>query len=38
MLVGMTKGEIVTTPLEEVVNGKKALDPWYLKAADLLAR
>jgi 6-phosphofructokinase 1 len=38
VLVGMTKGAIVTTPLEEVVNGKKALDPWYLKAADLLAR
>ena len=38
ILVGMNKGEIVTTPLEEVVVGKKPLDPWYIQAADILAR
>jgi hypothetical protein len=29
---------VITTPLEEVVVGKKPLDPWFLKAADMLAR
>jgi len=38
VLVGISKGEIVLTPLDEVVVGKKPLDPWYLKAADMLAR
>ena len=38
VLVGIHKGEIVTTPLEEVVVGKKPLDPWFLQAADILAR
>lgn len=38
ILVGMSKGEIVTTPLEDVVVGKKPLDPWYIQAADILAR
>ncbi len=38
VLVGIHKGEIITTPLEEVVVGKKPLDPWFLKAADMLAR
>ncbi len=38
VLVGMHKGEVITTPLEEVVVGVKTLDPWFLKAADMLAR
>jgi 6-phosphofructokinase 1 len=38
VLVGIRKGEIVTTALDEVVTGKKPLDPWYVQAADVLAR
>ena len=38
VLVGVIKGDLTTTPLEEVVVGKKPLDPWFLKAADMLAR
>ncbi len=38
VLVGVSKNEIVTTPLHEVVISRKQLDPWYLAAADLLAR
>jgi 6-phosphofructokinase 1 len=38
VLVGICKSELTTTPLEEVVHGKKPLDPWFLKAADMLAR
>jgi 6-phosphofructokinase 1 len=38
VLVGMCKGEIATTPLDEVVVGHKPLDPWFLKAADMLAK
>jgi len=38
VLVGMQKGELITTPLDVVVAGKKELDPWYLAAADMLAR
>jgi 6-phosphofructokinase len=38
ILVGEQKDTIITTPLEEVVVGKKPLDPWFLKAADVLAR
>jgi 6-phosphofructokinase len=38
VLVGIHNCQIITTPLEEVVAGKKPLDPWYLKAADMLAR
>jgi 6-phosphofructokinase 1 len=38
VLVGIIKGELATTPLAEVVVGKKPLDPWFLKAADILAR
>jgi 6-phosphofructokinase 1 len=38
VLVGICKGELTTTPLEEVVHGHKPLDPWFLKAADMLAR
>jgi hypothetical protein len=34
----MQKGELITTPLDVVVAGKKELDPWYLAAADMLAR
>jgi hypothetical protein len=34
----MCKGEIATTPLDEVVVGHKPLDPWFLKAADMLAK
>jgi len=29
---------LTTTPLEEVVVGHKPLDPWFLKASDMLAR
>ena len=38
VLVGIIKGELTATPLEEVVEGHKPLDPWFLKAADMLAR
>lgn len=38
VLVGVHNGQVITTPLEEVVVGKKPLDPWFLKAADMLAR
>jgi 6-phosphofructokinase 1 len=38
VLVGVIKGELATTPLEEVVAGHKPLDPWFMKAADMLAR
>ncbi|MDR3791966.1 MAG: ATP-dependent 6-phosphofructokinase [Terracidiphilus sp.] len=38
VLVGMQKGELITTPLDVVVAGKKELDPWFLAAADMLAR
>jgi 6-phosphofructokinase 1 len=38
VLVGVHNGEVITTPLEEVVKGQKPLDPWFLKAADMLAR
>jgi hypothetical protein len=38
VLVGIVRGELACTPLDEVVSGKKPLDPWFLKAADILAR
>ncbi len=38
VLVGIKHGDISMTPLEEVVNEQKPLDPWFLKMADLLAR
>jgi 6-phosphofructokinase 1 len=38
VLMGICKGEVVATPLELVVEGKKPLDPWFLAAADILAR
>jgi len=38
VLVGMHKGDILTTPYEEVIVGKKPLDPWFVKTAEMLAR
>ncbi len=38
VLVGSSKGEIVTTPLNVVAEGRKPLPPWFLKAAEMLAR
>jgi len=38
VLVGTSGGKVVTTPLDEVVQGHKPLDPWFLAAADTLAR
>jgi len=38
VLVGTHNTELTNTPLEEVVIGQKPLDPWFLKAADMLAR
>jgi 6-phosphofructokinase 1 len=38
VLVGLIKGEIGTTPLVEVVGGKKALDPHLLNLASVLAK
>jgi 6-phosphofructokinase len=36
VLVGVIKGDVVATPLEEVVNHPKALDPSYLELARVL--
>ena len=38
VLVGTSGGEVIRTPLDEVVHGHKPLDPWFLSAADMLAR
>ena len=38
VLVGMHNGQVITTPLDEVVVGRKPLDSWFLKAAEVLAR
>jgi len=38
ILVGVHNGDLITTPYEQVTGGKKPLDPWFLKAADILAR
>jgi 6-phosphofructokinase 1 len=38
VLVGLVKGEVISTPLEEVVAKKKSLDPWLLELAPILAR
>ena len=38
VLVGNLKGEITTTPLDEVVANKKALDPKLFELANVLAR
>ncbi|MDR3735112.1 MAG: ATP-dependent 6-phosphofructokinase [Acidobacteriaceae bacterium] len=37
VLVGIINGALACTPLEVVVKGKKPLDPWFLKAADIMA-
>jgi 6-phosphofructokinase 1 len=37
VLVGMSHGEVITTPLDMVIRERKPLDPWYLSVADLLA-
>ncbi len=38
VLVGIHNSEVITTPLETVVDAHKPLDPWFLKMADMLAR
>ena len=38
VLVGVHKGDLITTPYEEVIKGKKPIDSWFVKAADILAR
>jgi len=38
VLVGVMKGEVVATPLGEVVSGKKALDPHLMEVARVMAR
>lgn len=37
VVVGLTKSELSTTPLDLVVKSRKPLDPWCLEAADMLA-
>jgi len=38
VLVGVAKGEVVVTPLDQVVAGKKPLDPRLMEVAQMLAR
>ena len=38
VLVGVVKGEVVVTPLGEVVAGKKPLDPRLIDVARVMAR
>ncbi len=38
VLVGMHSGQVITTPYAEVIAGKKPLDAWFLKAAEVLAQ
>jgi 6-phosphofructokinase 1 len=38
VLVGTSGREVITTLLDDVVQGHKPLDPWFLSAADMLAR
>jgi len=38
VLVGVVKGEVVATPLDEVVSGKKPIDPRLMEVARVLAR
>ena len=38
VLVGLLRGEIATTPLEEVVPNRKALEPSLLELAQVLAQ
>ena len=37
VLVGISKGDTITTPLEKIVGATKPLDPWFLAAADILS-
>lgn len=37
VLVGVQGAALLHTPLAEIVNARKALDPWFLKAGDLLS-
>jgi len=37
VLVGVNGGSLITTPLADIVHGTKTLDPWFLKAGDLLS-
>ncbi len=37
VLVGVQGGALVHTPLAEIVSCRKTLDPWFLKAGDLLS-
>jgi hypothetical protein len=36
-LTGLVNGAVVSTPLADVVAGQKALDPWMLELAGVLA-
>jgi 6-phosphofructokinase 1 len=38
VLVGVAKGEVIATPLAEVVSGTKPLDPHLLALARVLAK
>jgi 6-phosphofructokinase 1 len=38
VLVGTSRGEFAYTPLALVIHGEKPLDPWFLKAAEILSR
>lgn len=37
-LVGIHKGDTITTPLKEIAGKDKPLDPWFLKMAEMLAK
>ena len=37
VLVGVQGGALIHTPLAEIVSCRKTLDPWFLKAGDLLS-
>ena len=38
VVVGVHNNELITTPLDIVVDNKKPLDPWFLHASEMLAR
>lgn len=38
VLVGVAKGDVIVTPLDQVVAGKKPLDPRLMEVAQMLAR
>jgi 6-phosphofructokinase 1 len=38
VLVGISKGETIATPLSEVTSGRKPLDPRLLELARILAK